>query len=136
MGYPQGLVHRRNLAAPAAMLAAVAVAACVGGRPPPRSLEVFNFGHMGADITWQVPGILGTPILGSSGEWQLVPCGAATIGFWEPERRVTITTAVDHITIDVPRSPTDHPLVYAIDAAGHIALADPSTWPANPTCRP
>jgi hypothetical protein len=114
------------------------VTACIGGAAPPRAIVVFNFGHTDATYAWQGPGFLGTPILGNSGSTTIRACGAVVDGFWDKARQITITTRIDHVTVEVSR-PTDLSVpvpTYAIDAEGHIALVDPSMMPANPTCRP
>jgi hypothetical protein len=106
--------------------------------PPPLAVVVFNFSHTNATFAYQAPGLLGTPVLGHSESWTIPPCDDQTYGFWDAQQTITITTPQDATTFVLPR-PADArtpPVTYAIGSDGHITKVDPSTMPANPTCRP
>ncbi len=97
----------------------------------PLDLVVQNYSPRDATVSWNQPGLFGTPIRGFSGGAVATSCRTLSAGLRSGEVDVTVSTGPEVLVVrlDVRRGVMASPATILIDSSGHISAA---TYQAPP----
>lgn len=128
----------RRLNVPGALLAMAAILhGCESGTGLTDGLlQVANLSRDEATLTWQSPGILGTPVLQSTESEAIPSCDVIQRGFGSEDTPVSVTTVSSELAITMSSrnsGPTVRWVVIAMDGSIKEVPADEA--PASPYCR-